>query len=400
MKPVIVVGGGPAGSTVATLLAQDGIPVVLLDRARFPRPKACGECLNPGAVRELRELGWADQVEALRPGLLHGWSLQAGHRRFQARFPAQTVGWGVDRVRLDALMLDRARQAGVEVREGCRVTNVQTGDQTSDQAGGPVVTYVAGAESEPATTMDADPPSTGTGTGGQESTLQGSMVVAADGLRSTVAASLGLRSGRAGKASCTFHVSGVDLDRRLGHMHLAPGPTVGVAPLSSTEDVWTVTIVGDSPETTPSPDPLISLAMATRAFPELKSARVISEAWMSGSFQVEVSSCTAPGILLVGDAAGYYDPLTGQGIYRALRMARWAAEAVKATVGTDGACPEYAAHYAARVAALSNGRRLQQVIEWARRRPRLLERAMSGLELVRGLDPLIALTGDLRIPTS
>jgi hypothetical protein len=68
---VIVVGGGPAGAALALRLAEDGRDVLVLERSRFPRDKPCGDCLNPGAVAELRHLRLADALrDALRPAPL------------------------------------------------------------------------------------------------------------------------------------------------------------------------------------------------------------------------------------------------------------------------------------------------------------------------------------------
>ena len=62
---VVVVGAGPAGAATAILLAEHGLSVRLLDRARFPRPKICGEYLSPEAPRLLDRLGALKAVDAV-----------------------------------------------------------------------------------------------------------------------------------------------------------------------------------------------------------------------------------------------------------------------------------------------------------------------------------------------
>ena len=64
MYDVIVCGAGPAGSVAATVLARGGARVLMLDRARFPRDKLCGDTINPGALAVLRRLGLAEEFEA------------------------------------------------------------------------------------------------------------------------------------------------------------------------------------------------------------------------------------------------------------------------------------------------------------------------------------------------
>src|SRR5918996_6070843 len=71
----VVVGGGPAGSATAALLAQQGHDVLLLDRARFPRPKPCAEYLSPATADVLDRLGALPAVEALRPARPYGMRL-------------------------------------------------------------------------------------------------------------------------------------------------------------------------------------------------------------------------------------------------------------------------------------------------------------------------------------
>ena len=72
---VIIAGAGPAGSALAGLLALEGMDVVVLDRAEFPRTKPCGECINPGGVSALTRLGLLDVVQKCSPVRLAGWDL-------------------------------------------------------------------------------------------------------------------------------------------------------------------------------------------------------------------------------------------------------------------------------------------------------------------------------------
>jgi geranylgeranyl reductase family protein len=113
----IVIGGGPAGSTTAYRLAEQGASVLLADKACFPRDKPCGGGLTLRAVRQcpvdptpvVEE--WIDRVE-----------LRFRYRTAVVRETREPVVWMTQRSRLDAFLLDAARAKGVEVREGVRVS--------------------------------------------------------------------------------------------------------------------------------------------------------------------------------------------------------------------------------------------------------------------------------------
>ena len=133
---VVVVGAGPAGSTAATLLARAGLSVVLADRATFPRDKCCGDGLTTLALRELETLGldprtvpnWYDVDAAwLRSpsGREVCVPLPTGHGVFAATTP---------RRELDAALVDLARAAGADVREGRSVASVHQTDATVEVA--------------------------------------------------------------------------------------------------------------------------------------------------------------------------------------------------------------------------------------------------------------------------
>src|SRR5688572_4387567 len=160
----IVVGGGPAGSASAALLAADGWRVLVIDRARFPRRKPCAECINPAGVAALRRLGVLDRVMEAGPARLDGWRIASDSGpSFLGRFAAGVHGIALPRETLDAILLDHARDAGAEVREGIKATDLLRNDD------GRVRGVVAGGEA-----------------------IAGRMVIGADGLRSVVLRRLGL----------------------------------------------------------------------------------------------------------------------------------------------------------------------------------------------------------------
>ena len=130
---VCVVGGGPAGSTVARRLALLGYDVCLIERASFPRPHV-GESLSPAVLPVLDRLGLRDRVESagfLRPDRsLVRW----GARGEFVRFGAEECGFQVDRDRFDALLLNAARAAGVRLLQPATVMRVETTDHVRTRA--------------------------------------------------------------------------------------------------------------------------------------------------------------------------------------------------------------------------------------------------------------------------
>ena len=129
---VLVVGAGPAGATAAILLAEEGFEVTVVDRAHFPRDKVCGDGLAPRSVGVLRRLGVEDRLK------------QAGHRplgeyrivstwgdSIKAGLPSYGKGppyaYVIPRREFDALLVERAREAGAEVLEGRRAERLIPG---------------------------------------------------------------------------------------------------------------------------------------------------------------------------------------------------------------------------------------------------------------------------------
>src|SRR5690349_14320163 len=202
---VLIVGGGPAGSSTAHALARAGIDVLVLDRARFPRPKPCAEYLSPQASRILAEMGALTAVEASGAAQLAGMVIRAPNgERIVGEFGRCAFrgftdrGLSVRREVLDTILLDRARAAGARVVEGTRVLDVER-----DRAG-----RVTGVR-----TLSSD---------GSTSVQHARLVIGADGLRSVIAKRLGLaRFARwPRRLALVTHYTGVGDIGTCGEMHV------------------------------------------------------------------------------------------------------------------------------------------------------------------------------------
>jgi geranylgeranyl reductase family protein len=311
MVDVLIAGAGPAGCVAGMALARAGVRVLLVDRAAFPRDKLCGDTLNPGALRVLERLGLDDAVE--RVSIPLGGMLLTGEGGVAVRtaFGPARAGRALTRRDLDALLVRAALAAGVQFQERACVRQPLV-----DEEGGRV--RVRGAIVETA--------------GGRPVKLPAALTIAADGRRSALAFGLGLarQPARGRRWAIGAYYDGIEGLGDVGEMHIRAGHYIGVAPLGNGRA--NVCLVSPAGPGFDRPEALLDARV--RADPQLAArvagARRASRVTVLGPLAVETYAAGLPGLLLAGDAAGFVDPMTGDGLRLAMRGAELAAEVVRA----------------------------------------------------------------------
>lgn len=308
---VIIVGGGPAGASTASCLARSGVDVLILDKASFPRDKICAEYLSPQASRILSDMGVLEEVERSGPAHLAGMRVRAPNGYVANGEFASTHGFrgfrdkglAIRRTTLDDIVLRGARRAGARVRESTRVSDI-----TRDDAGGVNGVSVLGPD-------------------GEGSVLRARYVVGADGLRSVVGRRLGLvRTSRIWPRRIAFvaHYRCVRGVTEMGEMHIDYDGYFGMVDVG--HGLMNVAVVVPMSRV----KKLGGVAEKTRLFEDWITARPHLAERFVGAERVTPVRATGPfatisrrpwtkGAALVGDAADFFDPFTGEGIYAALR---------------------------------------------------------------------------------
>jgi flavin-dependent dehydrogenase len=322
MDDVVIAGAGPAGALAATILAKAGLRVTIFDRARFPRHKLCGDTLNPGTLAVLGRhvdmtslIARSDPIEGM---LLTG----PGRVRVRGQYGGGVTGRSITRAELDQWLIARALDAGAQLREEVVIRDVAVRDER-----------VAGVVSS--------------GRDGRALSHPARMVIAADGRRSPIAFGRGLarQPRRPRRWAIGAYFSDVSATTSLGEMHVRRNHYIGVAPVPGGLTNACLVVPHDSGDL-PLAQPALALDRHLRADAELSerfaSARAVGPAAMLGPMAVDTIAVGEPGLLLAGDAAGFIDPMTGDGLHFALRGAELAAAIVREVF--DGSMPIDRAH--------------------------------------------------------
>jgi geranylgeranyl reductase family protein len=368
---VLVVGAGPAGSAVAAALAGQGRDVLLIEAKQHPRAKACAEYASPRILDELRRLELSDadwQPDALP---LEGMRVIRGDDAVDVRYhdaSGARSAWGLDRMRFDAMLAAHA------VARGARLIERTAFDGILPDAGGPTSVVLR--------TTD----------GPME--VRCRWLIGADGARSRVAERLGVnrpvrRPRRLGLVAHYEAVAGLD---DHGEMHVGAGCYIGLAPLAG--DRLNVGMALPLDGDRRSADERFGAAIAgiPAVARRLAGRRRLTPIRGASPIGHRVSRAAGPGWMLIGDAAGFIDPFTGEGIYRALRSARAAAASL--ATADEGAERRY---LAARQAAFAAKDALTWTIQGMLAAPPVLGYALRRLAVRPGLaERLGSALGDCR----
>lgn len=296
MIDVIVAGAGPAGSVAALVLARAGARVWLLEREALPRPKLCGDTINPGAVATLATLGLAGGPldGACR---LDGMIVSGPRVEVRGAYPAGQVALALPRPRFDLWLAEAAVAAGARLE--CRV-----------RVRGPIWRgsgAVAGVE-----IGRAD---------GRVVRIPAALTIAADGRRSVLARAARLSRHPSAPRRWAFGVYATDVDgmTSMGEMHVRPRHYVGLAPLGG--GVTNVCVVTGARPAGRTPVEVMRIALDADARLRARTAawRPTGPPQVLGPLAVDAGPAGCPGLLLAGDAAGFVDPMTGDGLHLAIR---------------------------------------------------------------------------------
>ncbi len=289
-----VVGAGPAGAAAALFAAQSGRRVVVFDRATFPRDKACGEGLMPPGPRILEELGLHDDILGTgAPGIDGVVIAAAGQAGERSAFPRGETGLGVRRLRFDAVLSSRLdRHPLIDYHQGVSVERVAP-DRVPR-----VVTSVGEVRAQ--------------------------AVAVADGLRSSLRRQLGWTRGPKPP-----HRYGI-----VGHWHGAfpSDPWIRLtihagfesyrAPVGPDEHL--VALLCSQDRMSSFADGLTQQyrALVRATHPDLEQAELGPGVSAIGPFRHRAKTVAQEGIFLVGDASGFVDPITGEGLASGLEQAK------------------------------------------------------------------------------
>ena len=318
---VIVMGGGPAGSTAAALVAAAGHSVLLMDREKFPRFRI-GESLMPATYWTLDRLGVLDKMQCSDFPAKHSVQFFLKDGRASAPFyfsevdsgpSAQT--WQVDRMKFDHMLLDNARDKGAEVHEETRVLEVSF---DGDRAIGVVARFPDGSEKA----------------------IGARIVVDATGQSGLLARRLDLRDGDPNLMNCAFFTrykgavrdEGIDEGATL-ILH-TPNDRTWFWYIPMPDDVVSVGVVGpiDRLLKGRTKDPQVVFDEEAQhcqpLLDRIASGEQIEEVRVLKDFSYSSHEIAGDGWVLVGDAFGFLDPIYSSGVFLALKGGEFAADAI------------------------------------------------------------------------
>ncbi|MFP5247004.1 MAG: NAD(P)/FAD-dependent oxidoreductase [Thermoanaerobaculia bacterium] len=310
MRDVIVIGGGPAGTTAATLLAQQGHSVTLLERERFPRFQI-GESLLPYNNDLFARLGVTDELLTgdYFPKFGAYFVTGDGKTGYGFRFDRRLRdpyrrSFQVTRSRFDHLLLQNAEKHGVEVRQETPVTSIDLSDPNKVVVNG---------------------------------NLEARFVVDASGHASVLGTKVGRREDVQSLKKIAFFAHYKNVPRAEGD---DAGNTVIVVLRNAwfwlipiTADIMSVGLVVDREHFVKcglQPQELLEQTIAASPWvaERMQHAERVSQIYARKDFSFRMEKLVGPNYALVGDAAGFLDPIFSTGVFMAMKSADMAVEAI------------------------------------------------------------------------
>ncbi|HEX4990463.1 MAG TPA: geranylgeranyl reductase family protein [Candidatus Binatia bacterium] len=366
---VAIIGAGPAGSSAAIQLATKGYSVALLDKEQFPREKLCGDFLNPVNWPLLRELK-VERAVLARPHekvsifRFTSFSGEEAEIPLPAGRDGTVVGLGLRRFDLDHVLLERANSLGVTVLDGWKPKELER------QPDGWM--------------LKAD-----------KSLLGARVLIGADGRNSWVAHHLGLADPAAMQGrSVGFQFRLKCANRSTGkiEIHLFPGGYAGVVGLAG--DTVTLGLAIEKHrllDGRPEQSLLESILPQNPWLKEILRSGSVSEMRSTYPVYFPPRRAYGDGVLLVGDAARVNEPVTGEGIYFALKSGVFAAKTVdEGFQMSDFSLARLRSYERNCRSAFRARRAINALIRWLIYRPALLSRVIRlSHKRTRLLDPIV-----------
>jgi len=323
----IIIGGGPAGSTAAAVLAEKGRRVLVLEKEKFPRYHI-GESLMPFCWFTLERLGMLPEMEKIAFVKKHSVQFVTPDGRqsqpfyfFQHYDHPSAVTWQVERADFDLMLLENARRKGAEVRELTPVRRV-----LKDESG-----RVIGVEArtERGESVEFFAPMTIDCSGREQ------VATARDGWR--------MKDPQLNKLAIWTYYRGAKRDPGIDEGNTTVAYVEGrgwfwYIPMRG--DIVSVGIVADKEylfSESKDPAQILAREIGRNAWiaDHLATGTQFGEYWVTSEFSYRSKHCAADGLLLAGDAFAFLDPVFSSGVFLALKSGEMAADAVDAALSAN-----------------------------------------------------------------
>jgi flavin-dependent dehydrogenase len=310
---VIIIGAGPAGSAASTLLARAGIRALVLEKSQFPREKLCGEFITPECLSVFDRLGVRERMYDAGAKTIKQFMLFAPDGR-GVSVPMKWIAdghnhaIGISRARMDLILLERAREAGVDVREGFHVS-----PRFQRENG---LSFIEGkADGENVERFSAP------------------IVIDASGRNGVFSNQIAQQTSSLGGSrlfGCKVHLRAVEGMKELGELYFYRDGYGGMSDVENGRtNLCFITTEATLREAKGDREKLLDLTMRSNPGARLRLRNaVIDGEWLGTGPITYGRRRLIPGIISIGDAGAFIDPFTGSGILLALGSGELAAEVI------------------------------------------------------------------------